>query len=74
MNTIKTCKLCSLPIEADKTSRIYHSDCFKRHRMEYLKNYNQTIRQVRFRFEDLKSDMENFKEEIISEVIKELKK
>ena len=75
MNTIqKTCKICSLPIEADKTSRIYHSDCFKRHRAEYLKKYNQTIRQVRFRFQDLKEDMDNFKEGIIKEVLERLKK
>ena len=70
---IKTCKLCNLPLEAVKTSQIYHSDCFKRHRAAYLKEYNQTIRQVRFRFEDLKEDMDNFTEKVVQEVIKRLK-
>ena len=57
----KNCKICLKPIKGAKTSRQYHPECFKLYRKEYLKKYNETVKQVRFSVDVLKQEVEELK-------------
>mgnify|MGYP001569977380 CR=1 FL=1 len=69
----KTCKICLKPIENVQTSRTYHPECFKLYRKQYQKKYQKTVKGVRFSIDVLKQEVDNLKNIIKEDVIKEIK-
>lgn len=61
---IKNCKICLKPLEADKTSRRYHPECFKLYRREYQKKYQTAVKAVRFSVNVLKQEVEELTKKV----------